>query len=146
MPHSPRWYGERLWLLESGEGSLVRVDLEAGTWQTVCQLPGFTRGMDFYGPLAFIGLSQVRVSATFSGIPLVERLAERTCGIWVVNIQSGETLGFLRFEAGVQEIFAVQVLPNTRFPEILEWDDEQLSNSYVLPDAALAQTPRAEPA
>ncbi len=74
MPHSPRWYGERLWLLESGEGSLAAVDLEAGTWQTVCQLPGFTRGIDFYGPLAFIGLSQVRETATFSGIPLVERL------------------------------------------------------------------------
>ncbi len=144
MPHSPRWYGGRLWLLESGQGSLAAADLEAGTWQTICQLPGFTRGIDFYGPLAFIGLSQVRETATFSGIPLVERLDERTCGVWVVNIQSGETLGFLRFEAGVQEIFAVQVLPNIRYPEILEWDDKHLDHSYVLPDAALAETPLAE--
>ena len=37
-------------------------------------VPGFTRGLDFCGPLAFIGLSQVRESAVFSGIPLVERL------------------------------------------------------------------------
>jgi hypothetical protein len=81
----------------------------------------------------------VRESATFSGIPLVERLRERTCGVWVVHIESGETLGFLRFEAGVQEIFAVQVLAGLRFPEILEWDDERLMHSYVLPDAALAQ-------
>jgi uncharacterized protein (TIGR03032 family) len=144
MPHSPRWYADRLWLLESGEGSLAWVDLERRTWHSVCQLPGFTRGIDFYGPLAFIGLSQVRESATFSGIPLVERLAERTCGVWVVNIQTGETLGFLRFEEGVQEIFAVQVLVGARFPEILEWDDERLSHSYVLPDAALAETPQAE--
>ncbi len=146
MPHSPRWYGGRLWLLESGQGSLAWVDLETRTWHTVCQLPGFTRGVDFCGPLAFIGLSQVRESATFSGIPLVERLSERTCGVWVVNIQTGETLGFLRFEAGVQEIFAVQVLANTRFPEILEWDDPQVAHSYVLPDAALAETPQAESA
>jgi uncharacterized protein (TIGR03032 family) len=144
MPHSPRWYGDRLWLLESGEGSLAWVDLEQRTWQPVCQLPGFTRGIDFYGPLAFIGLSQVRETATFSGIPLVERLAERTCGVWVVNIQTGETLGFLRFEEGVQEIFAVQVLLGTRFPDIMEWDDERLGVSYVLPDAALAETPQAE--
>jgi len=111
----------------------------------IAQLPGFTRGLDFYGPLAFIGLSQVRETATFSGLPLMERLGEeRTCGVWVVHIETGQTLGFLRFESGVQEIFAVQVLPNTRFPEMLEWEDERLAHSYVLPDAALAETPLAE--
>jgi hypothetical protein len=55
----------------------------------------------------------------------------------VVNIENGETVGFLRFEAGVQEIFAVQVLRGMRFPELLEWNDEHLGSSYVLPDEAL---------
>ncbi|MCA9973910.1 MAG: TIGR03032 family protein [Anaerolineales bacterium] len=139
MPHSPRWYNDQLWVLESGEGSLARVDLTGETWQTVTKLPGFTRGMDFIGPLAFIGLSQVRESAVFSGIPLVERLGdgERQCGVWVVNWQTGETLAFLRFEEGVQEIFAVQIIP-ARFPEMLEWQDPLLMSSYVVPDAALA--------
>ncbi len=141
MPHSPRWYRERLWFLESGEGSLSWVDLERQTTQTVTKLPGFTRGISFVGPLAFIGLSQVRESATFSGIPLVERLQERTCGVWVVIIETAETLAFLRFEQGVQEIFAVQVLP-ARFPEMLEWGDEKLKNSYVVPDHALQDVPR----
>jgi hypothetical protein len=104
----------------------------------VAQVPGFTRGIDFVGPLAFIGLSQVRESAVFSGIPLVQRLRERTCGVWVVNIETGKTVGFLRFEAGVQEIFAVQVLRGMRFPELLEWNDQRLFDSYVLPDEALA--------
>ncbi|MFH0352033.1 MAG: TIGR03032 family protein, partial [Chromatiales bacterium] len=139
MPHSPRWHQGRLWLLESGQGSLAEVNPETASMRTVAQLPGFTRGIDFVGPLAFIGLSQVRESAVFSGIPLVKRLQERRCGVWVVHIESGETLGFLRFEAGVQEIFAVQVLPGMRYPEMLEWQDERLSQSYVLPDEALAQ-------
>ncbi|MBI4488162.1 MAG: TIGR03032 family protein, partial [Deltaproteobacteria bacterium] len=139
MPHSPRWYQGKLWILESGEGSLAVVDLKRGTWQPVAQVPGFTRGIDFVGPLAFIGLSQVRESAVFSGIPLVERLRERTCGVWVVHIETGQTIGFLRFEAGVQEIFAVQVLQSIRFPELLEWNDERLAHSYVLPDEALAE-------
>jgi uncharacterized protein (TIGR03032 family) len=138
MPHSPRWYREKLWVLESGEGSLAVVDLERRTWQTVAQVPGFTRGIDFIGPLAFIGLSQVRESAVFSGIPLVQRLKERTCGVWAVNIETGQTLGFLRFESGVQEIFAVQILRGIRFPELLEWTDQRLAHSYVLPDEALA--------
>jgi uncharacterized protein (TIGR03032 family) len=67
MPHSPRWYRGKLWILESGEGSLAVVDVERRTWQTVAQLPGFTRGLDFMGPLAFVGLSQVRESAVFRG-------------------------------------------------------------------------------
>ena len=83
MPHSPRWHQGKLWLLESGEGSLAQVDLERRTWQTVAQLPGFTRGIDFVGPLAFIGLSQVRESAVFSGIPLVERV--QRAYLWSVD-------------------------------------------------------------
>jgi hypothetical protein len=71
---------------------------------------------------------------------LVERLQERTCGLWVVNIETGQTVAFLRFEEGVQEIFAVNVLP-ARFPEMLEWDDEQLKHTYVVPDEALADVP-----
>ena len=138
MPHSPRWYQGHLWVLESGKGTLSRVDLDKGTSEAVARLPGFTRGIDFVGPLAFVGLSQVRESAVFSGIPIVKDLTERTCGVWVVHIGTGETLGFLRFESGVQEIFAVQVLHHTRFPEMLEWNDPHIGNSYVLPDEALA--------
>ncbi len=44
----------------------------------------------------------------------------RTCGLWVVNIQTGEMAAFLRFAEGVQEIFSVQILPK-RYPEMLEW-------------------------
>jgi len=146
MPHSPRWYRDKLWVLESGEGSLALVDLEERKWQMVAQVPGFTRGIDFLGDLAFIGLSQVRESATFSGIPLVERVKERTCGVWVVHIKTGHIVGFLRFEAGVQEIFAVQVLQGVNFPEVLEWDDPRLSQSYMLPDEVMSQvaTPTEE--
>jgi uncharacterized protein (TIGR03032 family) len=146
MPHSPRWYQDRLWILESGQGSLAQVDLKTRSWKTIAQLPGFTRGIDFVGPLAFIGLSQVRESAVFSGIPLVKRAKERACGVWVVNIETGATLGFLRFETGVQEIFAVQALQGVRFPEMLEWDDPRLAHSYVLPDEALAEVHLPSPA
>ncbi|MFQ3614513.1 MAG: TIGR03032 family protein, partial [Cyanobacteriota bacterium] len=146
MPHSPRWYQDRLWVLESGQGSLAQVDLQKGSWRGVAAMPGFTRGVDFYGPLAFVGLSKVRESAVFSGIPLTQRLTERICGVWVVHIETGETLAFLRFEEGVEEIFSVQVLPGIRFPEVFGDprfnDPEQeklLGSTYVLPDAALEQ-------
>ncbi len=141
MPHSPRWYRDKLWLLESGNGTFGTVDLASGKYEPISELPGFTRGISFLGPLAFIGLSQVRESAVFSGIPLVERLEERTCGVWVVNIESGQTVAFCRFEDAVQEIFAVEVLGGSRFPDLVNHDAELIGRSYVLGDEALAQVP-----
>lgn len=144
MPHSPRWYNGKLWVLESGEGTIGTVDPATGKHEAIAQFPGFTRGLSFLGPLAFIGLSQVRESAVFSGIPLVERLnkaKERTCGVWVLNIETGETLAFCKFEEGVQEIFAVEVLSGVRFPDLVNHDAEIVGRSYVLSDAALAEVP-----
>lgn len=144
MPHSPRWHHGKLWLLESGEGTIGTVNLATGTYEPIAQFPGFTRGLSFLGPLAFVGLSQVRESAVFSGIPLVERLqeaAERTCGVWVLNIETGETLGFCRFEQGVEEIFAVEVLPGIRFPDLVNHDAELVGRSYVLGNDSLAEVP-----
>jgi uncharacterized protein (TIGR03032 family) len=142
MPHSPRLYEDKLWFLESGVGGLGWIDLENQTWQIIADLPGFTRGLSFVGSLAFVGLSQVRETAVFSDFPLVEKLKERICGVWVVNIRNGETVAFLRFEEGVQEIFAVEVVP-ARYPEILEDHHPRLNDSYVVPDDALADVPKA---
>ena len=101
-------------------------------------MPGFTRGLDFCGPLAFIGLSQVRESAVFSDIAIAEANAERQSGVWVVHIGTGKTIGLLKFTGGVQEIFAVQVLPGVLFPEIIH-EGEHLATSYALPDEALRE-------
>jgi uncharacterized protein (TIGR03032 family) len=145
MPHSPRWYRDRLWILESGEGSLATVDLDSGKAETVVELPGFTRGLSFAGPYAFVGLSEVREATTFGGLPLTGRLEERQCGVWVVNLDSGEVVGFLRFEDLVQEIFDVAILPGLRFPEIAEHGSDAVNLSYILPDAELAAVGGAAP-
>jgi uncharacterized protein (TIGR03032 family) len=141
MPHSPRFYGGHPWVLESGHGTLSLADLNTGKTEVVAKLPGFTRGIDFHGNLAFIGLSQVRESAVFSGIPLVEDLEERTCGVWVLDLRTGKTIAFLRFEGTVQEIFAVQVMPGILHPDIINEPGEMLDSSFVLPDEALREVP-----
>jgi uncharacterized protein (TIGR03032 family) len=139
MPHSPRWHGGRLWVCESGSGTLGYVDRNTGRYEAVAAVPGFTRGLDFAGDLAFVGLSQVRESAVFSGIPITERLApeERTCGVCVVDLRRGEPIALLKFESGVQEVFAVAVLPR-RFPDLVN-DDKLLESSFVVPTACLGE-------
>ena len=136
MPHSPRWHQGQLWVLESGAGTLVRIDPSTGRKTVVAELPGFTRGLDFAGRYAFIGLSQIRETAVFAGLPLTTRVAERHCGVWLVDTQTAETLAFVVFTGSVQEIFGVQVLPY-RFPAVLELADPLVRCSYALPDEAL---------
>ena len=146
MPHSPRWYQDKLWVLESGNGTLATVDVDTGQLETVAELPGFTRGLDFIGPYAFVGLSQVRESAVFSGISLTERVSERNCGVWVVDIRSGQIVAFLKFEDAVQEVFAVSILQGIRFPDVLGATDKAVGVSYALPSEALKDVIRPQPA
>jgi uncharacterized protein (TIGR03032 family) len=143
MPHSPRWHAGRLWVLESGKGEIGSVDLATGRVETLAQLPGFTRGLAFAGPYAFVGLSQVRESNIFGGIPLTERVKEKLCGVWIVDLRGGEILGFVRFEGLVQEIFDVQILPGLRYPEIAEPDSDLVAGAFALPREALAEVPAA---
>lgn len=135
MPHSPRFYNGGLFVLESGNGSISQVDPASGKKRDILLLPGFTRGLDFYGPLAFVGLSQVRESNTFSGLPLTERPQERVCGVAIVDLRNGALVGYLRFESGVEEIFAVRVLPGDRNPDIVAANDTRANNLYHLPEA-----------
>jgi uncharacterized protein (TIGR03032 family) len=133
MPHSPRWHDGRLWLLESGRGSLATIDLDTGKAETVIELPGFTRGLVLAGDLAFVGLSQIRESSTFGDLPLTERLAERVSGVWIVNTRNGNQIGFLRFEDLVQEVFDLALLPGVRYPEVAEPGSTAALNSFQLP-------------
>ena len=140
MPHSPRWHAGKLWVLDSGRGEVLTVDVQRGTKETVAELPGFTRGLAFAGPFAFVGLSQVR-ERVFADLPLSERLTDRLCGVWVIDTRDGSTVGFLRFEGAVQEIFDLQLLHGLRYPELAEAEAEVVAGAFVLPDEALALVP-----
>jgi hypothetical protein len=84
----------------------------------------------------------VRESAVFSGIAIAERpLAERCCGVWVVNVLTGETVAYVKFEDAVQEIFAVQVLPGMLRPDVINDQPSVIADSFVVPDEVLDLVP-----
>jgi uncharacterized protein (TIGR03032 family) len=118
MPHSPRIHGDRVWLLHSGAGQLVLVDPTNETSQTVAELPGYTRGLAMYERFAFVGLSKIRETSTFGGMPIAARRPELKCGVGVVDLTTGRLAAHLEFLSGVEEIFDVQVLPGVRCPAL----------------------------
>jgi uncharacterized protein (TIGR03032 family) len=118
MPHSPRVHRGRVWMLHSGAGQLVLVDPADGRAETVSELPGYTRGLALYDRFAFVGLSKIRETATFGGMPIAARRPELKCGVGVVDLGTGRLVAHLEFVSGVEEIFDVQVLPGTRCPTL----------------------------
>lgn len=145
MPHSPRWHNGKLWVLESGRGQLCEVDPQSGKLTVITTIKGFTRGLEFVGPLAFIGVSQVRESATFSGLDTTEKYTaeERECGVWVVNINTGNAVAFLRFTHGVNEIFAITALASS-YPELLAPDSDLINSTWVVPPEHLGDDWKTE--
>lgn len=120
MPHSPRWYRGRLWLLESGSGWLGFLDPARGRFERVTFCPGYARGLAFHGPWAVVGTSMPRGDAMFQGLALDRELAARgaapRCGLLVIDTDSGEIRHWLRFEGVVSELYDVAVLPGVRRP------------------------------
>lgn len=137
MPHSPRWHQGQIWFLESGKGTLCRLDPMTGRVCEIAQVPGFTRGLQIIGDIALIGVSKVRESATFSGLP-VTRLPKRICGIWVVGLQRGNIISYLEFTEGIDEIFAVGLLPHA-VTEIGNFDHPLSHNNYLVADTDLGE-------
>lgn len=117
MPHSPRIYQGRIFLLDSGKGQLVVVDPNSGKVDVVATLPGYTRGLALHEGIAFVGLSQIRETSTFGGVPIAEKRDELKCGVAAVHLPSGN-MSFLEFKSGVEEIFDVQVLAGIRHPAL----------------------------
>lgn len=135
MPHSPRWHKNKLFFLESGKGSLARVDHRSGEVTTIATLPGFTRGLAFIGDYALVGLSQVRESV-FKDLPVTATRQERNCGIWVVDTRSGNTVATLKFDGVIQELFDIAVVENCSWPIFIDRVPET-ATAFVLPEAAL---------
>lgn len=130
MPHSPRWYQERLYLLESGKGAISYFDFKKKKMIEIAKVPGFTRGFDIVGDFAFIGVSKVRESATFSGLEIT-KLPKRVAGVWIVNIKTGDIISFVEFTSGLDEVFAITVVPHKKV-EFLNFDDEHSKVNYMI--------------
>ena len=73
MPHSPRMYQNRLWVLNSGHGEIVTVDIASGKQEKIVSLPGYTRGLALVGKYAFVGLSKIRETAIFGNLPISDQ-------------------------------------------------------------------------
>jgi len=145
MPHSPRWHRDRLWLLDSGRGTLGYLDPGTGRFEAVAFCPGFARGLAFVGDYAVVGLSLPRHDPTFDGLPLGERLASAGvsawCGAGVVELSSGDVVQWLRFGEPVRELYDVLVLPGVRRPRLVGFKSDEIRTRVFADPKGLTRMP-----
>jgi uncharacterized protein (TIGR03032 family) len=139
MPHSPRWYRGRLWLLNSGTGMLGSLDPTSGTFVPLAFCPGYLRGLAFAGDYAVVGLSRPRHDKTFAGLALDQELARRgadaRCGLHVIDLRTGDTVHWVRLEGMVSELYDVVTLPGVTRPMVFGFKSDDVQRTIAVGDA-----------
>lgn len=119
MPHSPRYYQNKLWILNSGTGEFGYIDQQQGKLEPVVFCPGYLRGCALYHNYAVVGLSRPR-NKTFSGLLLDEKLTQTAtksfCGLLIIDLLAGKIVHWLKLEGIISELYDVAVIPQTRRP------------------------------
>jgi uncharacterized protein (TIGR03032 family) len=118
MPHSPRVYGGKLYVLNSGTGELGWVEPAAkaadAKFHVVAFCPGFVRGLGFHGNFAFVGLSKPRYER-FEGLALDKKLkdadSEPWCGVQIIDLDTGACVHWFRIDGAIGELYDVAVVP-----------------------------------
>jgi uncharacterized protein (TIGR03032 family) len=138
MPHSPRVYRNKLWLLNSGTGEFGSVDPEKGKFEPMTFCPGYLRGLSFVGDYAVTGLSRPRADKTFGGLAIEEELqrrgAEARCGLQIIDLRTGDVAHWLRVDGMVRELYDVVVLPGVVRPMAFGFKTEEIQRTIAVGD------------
>jgi uncharacterized protein (TIGR03032 family) len=134
MPHSPRVAGKKLYVLDSGRGQIVEVDRATGSKRDIAFCPGFLRGMSIHNGHAIVTVSKPR-DGTFKHLSLdaelKQRDAEPWCGILIVNLQTGDTVEWIRLDGHITELFDVVAMPGVQCPMSIGPDTAEMRGTIT---------------
>jgi len=131
MPHSPRIYKGGIYLLLSAAEELVKVDLERRNYKVIAKVDGFIRGLSFKDEYAFIGVSKLRKSHTFSDLDIVDK--EIKAGVVIVNIDTGEIVGEIKYETSVDELYDVHIVDGFKRVNLLNYQQSLSHRALITP-------------
>jgi uncharacterized protein (TIGR03032 family) len=124
MPHSPRLYGDRLWVCDSMRGELSTIDIKTRKRYPFIKFPEFVRGLAFWNQWAIVGLSKMRYSKG------KWKACSGWCGLAAVNLNTARIEAVLELPAN--EIFDVQILP-FKNPVVVDPRSPVLDSLLILP-------------
>lgn len=133
MPHSPRIYNGKLYVLNSGTGELGWIEpakkAAEAKFHVVAFCPGFVRGLGFFGKYALVGLSKPRYER-FEGLALDKKLAETDsepwCGVQVIDLDTGACVHWFRIDGPVGELYDLGIVPEVVRPMALGFASNEI--------------------
>ncbi|MEJ2619334.1 MAG: TIGR03032 family protein [Candidatus Thiodiazotropha sp.] len=134
MPHSPRLYRGRLYLLSSATERLLEIDITSGEIKTVATVNGFIRGLSFKNNYAFIGISKLRKSHVFGDLSIANHRID--AGVAVIDLNNGERVGEIVYDDELHEIYDLHVLHDKRHPNILNLPMSDQYRAMLTPQGA----------
>jgi len=124
MPHSPRMIDGELYLLQSASGEIIKCDVENKSFEVIYKIPGFIRGLASYKNYIFVGQSKIRKkSKTFNKLPVAEM--SDFSGIIIIDLNTKQKVGEIRYKSTVEEIFDVQIMPKVMNPGLITNEDSR---------------------
>ncbi len=143
MPHSPRMINGQLYMLLSASGEIIAADPEKGSYQVIRKLDGFVRGMAYYRDYLFVGLSKLRQnSSTFIDLPIAQKADY--AGVTIIHLPTGAVAGEIRYQASVDEIYDIQILPDMHRPGILNTETDMFRKALSIPGTSFWADDRTE--
>ena len=136
MPHSPRWYNGKLYVLDAGTGYFGYVDLEKKSFVEKVWLPGYLRGMSFVSNrYVVVGTSEDRHENVFMGLPLGDALSKNgvtaKCGIHVIDMNDFSVPHNLIFNGGPDnELYDVIAIKGIKRPKLTDITDSTNMTNY----------------
>jgi len=118
MPHAPRVYDGKFYVLFSATGELALVNPDDGSYEVIKKFNNFVRGMCKCQDFLFIGFSKLRQnSSTFKNLDITK--LSNKAGLVVVHLPTAAIVAELKYETSVDEIYDIQILPDLTRPGIL---------------------------
>ena len=135
MPHSPRVANAKLYALDSGRGQLICVDPDTGAKEDIAFCPGFLRGLAIHNGFAIVTASKPR-DGSFKELELQREITRRDgepwCGVFVIDLRTGDIVDWIRLDGEIAELFDVAVLPGRRCPMSLGVDTVEVRNTITI--------------
>ena len=133
MPHSPTIINNNLYLLESGNGRLIKVSIEKKSFEVIYEFNKFVRGMKYSKGLLFVGVSKIREnSKAFNDLDVV--YSSKNAGIIILDMKTKTTRGKITYSEIIEEIYDVNLIEGFCKTGIITRSNEKSKNLIITPN------------
>lgn len=131
MPHSPKVYEGKVYVCNSGYGTVMCYDPVTKTAETLLEVQGFTRALTFYKHYMIVCCSKFRTSERAAPLPVALKYQESHAGIYIVDMTDLSIVAYCRFDGDVSQLYDVAVIEQSVQPEILGLQDPRTTELFI---------------